>query len=386
MMQLDRPYKRHVSIYDGILQYARKRPDWQVVVDEWADRSLPVRPGSPVPYDGIIGRIGKLGAERAKRLVLPAVNVWFSSPARGLPCVFPDFAASGRLVADHLLSRGFRHLAALLQTDDKGAASQASSMEAYAREAGCDGWLGAVAVEEPATYDAWRRGVRTIERWMAGWQVPLGLLVREPAWARVIVERAKDRGWRVPDQIAIVCSTNDELQCEHPQPGLTAVEHPVEQIGHEAARMLDELIDTKRAGRSPLAAPETMLLPPVGIVSRRSTDFFAAEDPLVGEALRYIADHLQKPLTGASVAKAIGVARRTLDAWFEKSLGVSVAVEITRLRLERVKRELAEGRDSIEAIARRTGFTSIRTLNDQFKRSTGLSPTAFREQGRVQDA
>jgi LacI family transcriptional regulator len=206
--------------------------------------------------------------------------------------------------------------------------------------------------------------------------------VRDPVWARLIVERAKDRGWRVPDQIAILCSTNDELQCEQPKPGLTAIELPGEQVGYEAARMLDQLIDAKREGRSPFADPKTVHVPPVGIVSRHSTDFFAVDDPLVGQALHYIAGHLHKPLDATSVAKAIGAARRTLDAWFVKSLGMTVATEIARLRIERVKRELAAGSDAIEAIAHRTGFASTRTLNDQFKRSTGMSPTAFREQGK----
>jgi LacI family transcriptional regulator len=149
--------------------------------------------------------------------------------------------------------------------------------------------------------------------------------------------------------------------------------------------MLDELIDAKRAGRSPFVDPQTVLVPPAGIVTRHSTDFFAVEDPLVGQALQYIAAHLHVRLDATRVAKAIGVARRTLDTWFVKSLGVTVAVEIARLRIERVKRELTAGHDTIDAIARRTGFTSTRTLNDQFKRSTGMSPTAFREQGRYHD-
>lgn len=79
MMQLDQPFKRHVSVYGGILAYAKEHRDWHVVVDEWADRSLPAKRGKPVPYDGIVGRIGQLGAERAHRLDLPAVNVWRSA-------------------------------------------------------------------------------------------------------------------------------------------------------------------------------------------------------------------------------------------------------------------------------------------------------------------
>lgn len=382
MMQLDRPFKRHVSVYSGILDYARKHPDWRLVVDEWADRSLPAKPRQPVPYDGIVGRIGTLGAERARRLDVPAVNVWYSTPAEGLPCAVPDYDASGRLVAEHLIGRGFRYLAALIQSHDKGTARQAAAIEAIAKRDGVATWLGATTVDEPETYEQWQRGLRNIGRLMADWKVPLGLLIGDPASARVMIELCRERGWHVPEQIAIVCSHNDELHCERPEPSLTAVDFPYEQIGYEAARMLDALIDAKRQGVSPFADPKTILLPPVGVVSRHSTDFFAANDPLVAQALHHIAANLHKPLSVTSVAKAVGVPRRTLDGWFANAVGATVALEIMRLRIERVKRELLAGKDSIEAIAHRTGFASTRTLNDQFKRVTGMSPSEFRERGQ----
>jgi LacI family transcriptional regulator len=373
-----------VSVYGGIRAYAKRHPDFRVVIDEWADESLPDSADEPIPYDGIIGRLGDLAADCARRLDLPAVNVWLSSPAaRKLPGVFCDYAASGRLVAEHLLSRGFRNLAALPQFGDQGTAIQADAMKAFAEKAGFDRWLGTVSIASSESHDEWRQGAQAIERWMHSWHVPLGLLVRDPTWARVIVERGQERGWHVPEQIAIVCSHNDELHCDHPEPALTAVEFPDEPCGYEAAKLLDALIDAKRQGTSPHVAPRprTIILPPVGIVARHSTDFFAVDDPLVGKALRYIAMHLHRPLDVAAVARSVGVARRTLDGWFRRALGVTVATEINRLRIERVKRELTAGDDPVEAIARRTGFTSIRTLNDQFKRGTGMSPTEYRDQG-----
>lgn len=62
------------------------------------------------------------------------------------------------------------------------------------------------------------------------------------------------------------------------------------------------------------------------------------------------------------------------------ALGVTVATEIMRLRIERVKRELVGGKDSIDTIGRHTGFASTRTLNDQFRRQVGMSPSEFRKQ------
>ncbi len=379
-MELDKPFKRHVALFGGIREYAERHPDWQLVVDEWVDHSLPARRGITVPYDGIIGRLTPLAAERAKRHDLPAVNIWLSSPAKGLPGVYSDATASGKLVAEHLLNRGFRYLAALLQDDDIGTDLQAKAMKAYAEEFGYEGWLGTVSLAECTTHAEWQLLLDTVKRWMDSWKLPLGLLIRDPSWARAIVELAKQRGWNVPEQIAIVATHNDEIHCEYPEPGLTAVEFAEKQQGYDAAKMLDELIEAKRKGASPFADPKNVYVPPVGLVARHSTDFFAVSDPLVGQALRFIAAQLHKPLSAPKVARALGVARRTLDAWFQKSLGLTVADEINRLRIERVKRELMASQDSIAVIAKRTGFASLRTLRDQFQRSVGMSPTAFREQ------
>jgi LacI family transcriptional regulator len=244
----------------------------------------------------------------------------------------------------------------------------------------CAGWIGTVAAGPVNNHGTWLQVLKRIERWMDGWKLPIGLLVRDPVWARVIIERAQARGWLVPQQVAVICSHNDELYCEHPEPGLTALELPDERIGSEAAALLDGLIDRKRRGKSPFADPQTLILAPMGIVSRQSTDFFTVDDPFVGGALRFIAENLHRPLDVARVAKAVGTSRRALDDRFRKSLGVTLVAEIMRLRIERVKRELAAGQDTIDAIARRTGFASTRTLNDQFLRSTGMSPSAFREQ------
>ncbi len=385
MMELDKPYKRHVSVFAGIYGYARENPDWKIVVDEWADFSLPGKRGRAVPYDGIIGRLSVLGAERAKRLEVPAVNVWLSSPAKGLHGVFPDFAKSGDLVAEHLIGRGFRYLAAITQVDDVSSFRQAGAMEARARRGDGTGWLGNCALTQPDGPESWRDTVKTLTRWMDGWKLPMGLLVREPSFARLIIEMAGDRGWSVPQQLAIVCSHNEGVQCEQPEPGLTAVELPYEECGYEAAKLLDRLMESKRQGGSPFHAPETILLAPVGIVTRHSTDFFAVDNALVQQAMQYVAANLTKPLSPVSIAKEMKVSRRTLDLRFTEALGTTVSNEIARLRIEHVKRELtAPGKHKVADIAKRTGFASTRTLNDLFLKSVGMTPKAFRKANRRQ--
>jgi LacI family transcriptional regulator len=379
MMDLDKPHRRHVGMFAGIHEYAREQSDWRLIVDDWADHTLGGSRAEAPRYDGIIGRITALGAKQARRLSVPAVNVWKSSPAKDVPAVFSDFPVSGRLVAEHLLSRGFLNMAAFIRFDDQAAVSQLAAMKEAAEAAGLARWCGTLGIPWASTHREWEQTVQAVLRWMDGFTLPVGLLVLEPGHARLIVELAHERGWHIPHDVAIVCTMNDDALCEHPEPGLTCVEIPHELCGYEAAKMLDDLIDARRLGGDPFANPQTLIVPNVGIVSRFSTDFFAVADPLVQTALRYIAAHLSQPLSVEAVVNHMMVSRRTLDAKFHEAVGSTVAAEINRLRMERVKRELARGDDSIAAIARRTGFASVRTFNQRFQKTVGMSPRAFRQ-------
>jgi LacI family transcriptional regulator len=379
MMDLDKPHRRHVGVFSGIYEYARENLEWRLIHDDWADHTLADRTTDAPPYDGIIGRITTLGAKNAKRLGVPAVNVWRSSPAKGVPSVFPDYQASGRLVAEHLLSRGFLHMAAFIHPKDQHAIVQLNAMRETAEAAGLVRWCGTLKLPWASSHREWKRAVQLTERWMDGFTLPMGLLVMDPCYARLVIELANGRGWHIPQEVAIVCSLNDEGLCEQPEPGLTCVDVPHEQCGYEAAKMLDRLIEGRRRGEDPFVDPQTLVLPKVEIVSRFSTDFFAVADPLVRDALRYIAANLSKPLTVEAVVKHMMVSRRSLDMKFHAAVGATVAAEIDRLRMERVKRELARGDDSIATIARRTGFTSVRTFNEQFQRTVGMSPRKFRQ-------
>ena len=105
MLDLDWPFKRHVSTFAGTQQYGQEH-GWHSIMDEFVDEKLSVNSPLSVPYDGIIARASKKLAVRAARLKIPLVNVWRSSPAwRSVPGVFPDYAAAGCLRAEHLLSR-----------------------------------------------------------------------------------------------------------------------------------------------------------------------------------------------------------------------------------------------------------------------------------------
>lgn len=385
-MEIGQGYRRHTGVFAGIHDYARRHANWRLIIDEWADHTLPGRGAKKSPYDGLIGRISLQGARRARRLQLPVVNVWFNSPARDLPSVFPDMEACGRARAEHLLSRGFRNFGIMYHQPYRGSVAEAAAFEDAVREAGChefsrvtEGSQDGPPDRRNTSYRDWQHSMKNFERWLDSLRPPVGLFIYHIDMARVIIEMCHTRGWRVPEDVAIVAGSNEETICERPEPGITSLEFPYEQIGFEAAKLLDQIISGELDGypESESATPR-ILLPPVGVVARRSTDFRAVDDALVRRSLRFIDEHLHERITIERLAAATNVSPRTLTNRFREKLHRTVGAEIQRLRIERVKRELIATSLPIKQISRRAGFGSQRTLNAAFQNEVGCCPREYR--------
>ncbi len=377
MLDLQWPYKRHAEIFAGIQRYADER-GWTSIIDEFAHDTLRrIRSKSEV-YDGIVARANHPLARWAIKLGVPVVNVWPSSPARHLlPGVFPDSTETGRLVAEHLLARGFRSFATLTSPKNADNHSEVEELTRLIREAGFDCASAFIPQDPNRDMTSWRKTVRLIERAIDEWKPPIGVYVGQEVCGRLVVQAGHRRGWRIPEDVAIVAGKNENTLCERPRPSLTSIEIGYDRIGYAAAELLDRLMD----GQLPPAAP--IRLAPHGLVVRESTDFFAVDDGLVAAALAYISANSHRRIGPNDVARAVGVETRTLQNYFRKSIKRPVATEIRRVRLERSKRELAQSERSLAAIARDVGFGTIQRLYEVFRREVGLSPGEYRRQRRL---
>lgn len=379
MLELDWPYKRHAGIFAGTQQYAQEH-GWESIIDEYADDTLARADGGTIPYDGIIARVTRRLARRASRLKVPLVNVWFSSPAwRSLPGVFPDFVAIGRLRAEHLLSRGFRRFAAMTADGDRSHAAEIESFTSTIKEAGFSCLSVQVPLNATSSLSLWRKTERIIAAWIAGWQPPIGVFVGAESLARTVVPMCRSRGWRVPEDVAIIAGCNEETFCEHLRPTLTSVEVGFERVGYEAARRLHSLME----GREPLE-PQHLLLPPQGLIVRESTDFYAVDHPLVRASLEFIAANSHRPIVTADVARAVATGDRTLERCFRKYLNRPIAAEIRRVRIERAKRELTQSDRPLADIARDVGFRVEQRMYQVFRRELGITPKQYRRERTIQ--
>jgi AraC family transcriptional regulator len=83
------------------------------------------------------------------------------------------------------------------------------------------------------------------------------------------------------------------------------------------------------------------------------------------------------------IADRCSISVRHLVRAFKKSTGTTIHSHIRQLRLERIKRLLAADVLPMAAIAAETGYASASQFSAEFRRLTGISPSAYRNQHRA---
>lgn len=153
-----------------------------------------------------------------------------------------------------------------------------------------------------------------------------------------------------------------------PLVGLLADEMAVDAPGQRA--LLDRLLDALliAALRTWFAAQR----------DRAPGWYVARSDSTVGRALALIHNAPAHPWTVASLATESGVSRSALARRFRVLLGEPPMAYLTSWRLALAADLLCESNATIEAVARKVGYSTPFALSAAFKREWGVSPQQYR--------
>ena len=319
---------------------------------------------------------------------IPVVDLTFNHPEIKLPRVSGDHEAFGRLAREHFASLNFRHFAwfstgwsHVHELRYNGFATPPHTGDRPLGNGVCPLRWVLEEILNPSEIDNWRLFLKVIGKRIEKAEKPLALLTYDDADAAKVLSAALEAGLRVPEDVAIMGIGNDAVICENQAVPLSSVDHDLERNGYEGAALLAKLMSARRAPRAPHPAPCTKLIPPRGIVVRKSTDTLATDDPTVSAALREIARRLPTVFGVAEIADALKVPRTRLDRLFAEKFSRSVGKEIVRQRIERAKKLLAATDKPMKEIAALCGYCNAGYFTNAFRSETGLTPKAWR-QGR----
>jgi LacI family transcriptional regulator len=329
-------------------------------------------PGVLPPSAAVIGpTFSGPWPERLRHCVSVAINA--DRCAEGIASVLVDEAAITELAARHLLGRGLKNVTTF-RLDSWGALREqhfrqfASQLGARLEPSWSSDARAMPGEDQPAAIMAWLKGL----------QKPCGIFALCDAWARMVARYARAANLRVPEDLALIGVDNDTFECEVTAPALSSVAVPWRSFGANAARLVElGLRGMPIGGRR-------VVVKPLDVVVRRSSDAFAIENSLVSAAVAWIHEHAEERMTVPLIARAISVSRQRLERHFRRHLGRTVIEEVRRARVEVARRLLSTTQFPLPEIAKRSGFTNSALLSVAFRREVGVPPGAYRR--RVRDS
>ena len=345
------------KILHGISHYVRARQSWLVYCHE---RSL--HEGFPENLlgwkpDGVLARIeNRRFANRIRKLNVPVIDLigWYPMP--NVPRFGNDHRKSAELAYDHFLEHNLSQFAYCGYPGLPASDERERHFRSVVKENGekLHAFRGTITSGDLATRE--NHGLlesSEIMAWLDSLPKPIGLFACNDARAQQVITICNSAEIAVPEDISVLGVDNDELLCELCTPGLSSVELANEQLGLEAAALMDAMMN------GTTVSTEYRLMTPIGVVQRHSTDTWAIDDPDTIKAMRFIRENACKGIQVEDICKHVHLSQSTLKRRFNEHLGRSPKSELTRIQIATAKSLLRTTSLTIQEIAEATGFDYI---------------------------
>lgn len=361
-----------MDLLDAVIDAASSR-DWHIMAKHFFADDEQVRKWGP---DGVLtyDRLTEAERERVQGYGCPVVLCGFDwPPGASGPHVTEDSEQVGRVAAEHFLERGFRTVGFVVQQHSGWEGSRdESAYLGFKQVAECGGATCLPPQFRPHMEPAKASGASRAAAWLETLPRPVGLLVWRDILAGHVCAACWQNGVAVPEEVAILGIGNRRRACTIAPCRLSSVDPDPVRHGRETVKRLGALMQ----GRSP--GDNVVLIPPLGVVARKSTDIQAVEDLGVARALTFMWEHFDEPLTVGDIATGAGVPLRTLYRHFNAQVGRTITQEILRKRLERCRELLLTTDLTVTEITPQLGFLSTNYLHRAFRKKFGMSPREFR--------
>jgi len=367
-------YEEEVVV--GVEEYAQRHGDWALLGGPTRSY-LSLKQLRGWAGDGVIAMLTTPEEVRAGRdLRLPIVNVSGALAEPGFPTVISDQPAIGRLAAQELLGcevprfafYGFKDAWYSQQRGQGFVAELAKNGHGCSVLETCD---------DGGRKANWRYWLDQLHRWLKTIRPPFGLMAVHDVRARVVADACRELDLRVPHDAALVGVDNVRIACELSPPKLSSVAQNAREVGYRAAELMERLM----SGRTP--PEEKVLVAPTGVVRRESSDRMAVDDPDLSEAVRYIREHISLPFSMESLLRNVAFSRRWLEYRFQRRYGCSPNVFISQTRLAKAKQLLVSAKEpNLGEVAKACGLRGTRALCSLFQRTTGMTPSEYRQAHR----
>jgi LacI family transcriptional regulator len=220
--------------------------------------------------------------------------------------------------------------------------------------------------------DIWYYKSNSLSKWLKSLPKPIALMACDDNQGVHITEACKQNNIRVPQEVAVLGVDNDVMLCELSDPPLSSIELDIERAGYDTARAMDLMI----TGRAKFY--RDILVPPLKVVTRNSTDIYASQDDYVATVLDFIHKNIDQNLLVDHIVKEVPMSRRSLEKRFVEVTGLPIYKYIFKLRIEKLAQRLVSSEMSVFEIALEMGLSDSKNIALQFRQVMGCTPLEYR--------
>ena len=383
-LQIEKNRAHGRALLEGIADYALERTDWRL---ELVDPEVLQNVSAVRKFDGLIVRVmDDAMADVLRKSRRPVVDTYGRRDDNPLPSIRLDDAAIAEVAfacfaEHHYHAFAYCGFPAVRFSDARGKAFKALA-EKHGASVSLYGGKGLVTDkffrdEKTDVPDA-----STLSAWLKSLPKPIALFCCNDLRAVQVMKICSDLGLNVPKDIAVLGVDNDILLCTFTNPSLSSVLTDPFSIGHRAAEMLDEQMqsDARNGKRSVAKRDMPCLWAPRKVVERMSTDAYPFKTPWLGDAVRYIRRNFAKGVTAKDVVSFIGYSHPKVNKAFTAELGHTIKKEILLQRSRLACLLLRETNLSIGEIAMRSGYQQAPYFVSCFAEEFGQTPDMWRKQ------
>jgi LacI family transcriptional regulator len=369
------------NLLRGIVRYAHECEDWTFYrmpihyrithgdkgVVEWARKWK---------ADAIIAQLNDINIDILQDLNIPIILQNYKARCPKVCNLTGDYIGTGKIAADFYINKGFVNFAYYGTLDTVWSRERGEGFKNRLSEFGFDTQI---YYEIYQNKDQFIYDLESLGKWLLTLSKPTALFACDDQFALQISETCKIYNIAVPQHISILGVDNDELLCNISTPPLSSIILDSENGGYAVGKLLHQLINKE------IIHPFDIIINPIRIENRLSTDLYAIKDKYILEIIKYIETKYSEPICVNDLIKLVPLSRRILENRFKTCTGISIYQFIQRHRVECFANLLIKDNRKVEELAFICGFEDYKNVSRVFMKFKRLTPTQYRTQYKRYD-
>ncbi|GHU91724.1 XylR family transcriptional regulator [Bacteroidia bacterium] len=366
------------SLLKGIVRYSNKQGPWmfyrmpQYYRELYGDDGV-VRWAKDWKADAIIAQLENVDLDKLNELEIPIIIQNYKERANKICNITGDYFGTGEMAAGFFLNRGFSNFAYYGFKDMVWSRERADGFRTKVEK---HGYTVSMLNNESYKTEQWSFDLNVLSDWLMSLPKPVALFACDDYFALQITETCKIYNIAVPEDIAVLGVDNDELLCSISHPPLSSIVLDVETGGYMAAERLHQLMNHE------ITEAFDIVIPPIRIESRQSTEKYAVDDKYILKVIEYIKVNYARDISINDIIRSVPLSRRVLEKRFKEKMGTSVYQYLLQYRVELFSDLLIKTDKPLVDLALICGFDDYKNVVRVFRKYKEITPLQYRNQYR----